>query len=63
MNGSRYLLNLNSRTIHDTNCTDGRCKLKNIRPENKKFFETFEEAWNFPDQNNHINKKCSFCIK
>jgi len=58
----QYLLNINSGTIHDCMKADGRCKIKSIRQENKKYFDALEEAMEYPDKENRIGKKCSFCF-
>ena len=58
----RYVLNTNSKRIHDTTVNDGRCKLKTMRLEYKKYFDTLEEALSFPSAENHLAKPCQFCI-
>lgn len=57
----KYLLNIGSRTIHKAYSTDGRCKLKEIASENKKVFETKEEAMTFLPVGRKPVKFCSFC--
>lgn len=58
----RYLLNINSGKIHDCSKRDGRCKINQIREENKKYFETLEEAMEYPDKESRIGRKCTFCL-
>ncbi len=57
-----YVLNINSKRIHDTTAADGRCKLNSMRPEYKKYFDTLEEALAFPSAENRLAKPCQFCI-
>ena len=58
-----FLLNLNSRTIHDANSTDGRCKLGMINSGNMRTFNTFEEAKNYLPDGKKVAKPCSFCLE
>lgn len=39
-----FVLNTNSRTVHDQESKDGRCRLSQIREENRFEFESLEEA-------------------
>ncbi len=57
-----YILNVNSRTVHDANSTDGRCRLNQIRAEHKIICATMEEALNYLPQGKKPTKKCSFCL-
>lgn len=59
----KYLLNTNSKKIHLADSNDGRCKIKNMREEYKIFFDSLEEALAYPNPNNPLGKKCSFCLK
>ncbi len=59
----RYLLNANSKTVHDTKNCDGRCKLNLMREEFKIYFDTLDEALSYLKTEKPIVKKCSFCIK
>lgn len=59
----RYLLNTNSKKIHDIKSGDGRCKIQSMREEYKVYFDTLEEALEYPSKENPIAQKCSFCIK
>ena len=58
----RYLLNTNSKKIHDLENIDGRCKISCMREEYKQFFDTLEEAMSFPSKVNPLGKTCKFCI-
>lgn len=57
-----YLLNINSRTIHDASSTNGRCKIDNIREENKKIFSSYWEARFFLPDGKKVTAPCSFCL-
>lgn len=59
----RYLLNTNSKKIHDLENSDGRCKINCMREEFKQFFDTLEEAMSFPSSEHPLAQKCSFCFK
>ncbi|MBQ2895731.1 MAG: hypothetical protein IJE26_03375 [Oscillospiraceae bacterium] len=53
-----YVLNSNSRTVHDADSRDGRCRLSLIREENRFEFETLEEAMEYLP--NAV--RCPYCI-
>ena len=59
---STFLLNLNTRTIHDANSTNSQCRLKLINDGNKKEFSTFLEAKNYLPDGKKAAKPCSFCL-
>lgn len=59
----KFLLNTNSKKIHLSTSTDGRCQIKNMRDEYKVYFDTLDEALNYPNEKNRLAKTCSFCIK
>lgn len=63
MRKKKYLLNTNSKKIHLTASTDGRCKIKEMREEYKVYFDTLPEALEYPNEKNRLAKKCSFCLK
>ena len=54
-----YVLNSNSRTVHDLKSADGRCRLAKIKEENRFEFETLEEALDYLP--NVV--RCRYCIK
>ena len=45
-----YVVNINSRTIHNSKSTDGRCKLNLIRDEHKLHFENLEDITKYTDE-------------
>lgn len=58
----RFLLNTNSKKIHDLqNCT-GQCRISLMREEYKHYFDTLEEACNYPNAEAPLAKRCKFCI-
>ena len=59
----KYLLNTNSKKIHLSDSTDGRCRIKQMREEYKVYFASLEEALTYPSKEMPLAKKCSFCIK
>lgn len=58
----RYLLNTNSKKIHDMNMISNRCRVNIMREEYKKYFATLEEALTFPTKEHPLAKPCAFCI-
>ena len=40
----KYLMNINSKKIHLSASTDGRCKIKEMREEYKVYFDTLQDA-------------------
>ena len=42
-----YVLNSSSRTVHDLETTDKRCRLSQIKEENRFEFETLAEALDY----------------
>ena len=58
----RYLVNVRTKTIHDTLNATPRCKLKLMQQENAWFCDTLEEALNYPNKVTPRTKKCKFCI-
>ena len=57
-----YLLNVNSRTIHNAASTDGRCKIKQIQDCNKMLFVSYLDAKNYLPRGKKITGPCSFCL-
>lgn len=57
-----YLLNLSTRTVHDAESKDGRCRLALIQEGNKKVFDTLAEAMSFLPPGKKIAKPCAFCL-
>ena len=60
--GKKYLLNMNSKRIHDISKADGRCKIKTMKPECVIYLDTLDEAENYPDPSRPLAKTCRFCI-
>ena len=58
----KYLLNINARTVHFASSKDGRCKIENIREENKIMFNNLKDAVNYLPQGKKPTKLCSFCF-
>lgn len=54
-----YVLNSNSRTVHDQDSADGRCRLAMIQEENRFEFDTLEEALNYLPN----TVRCRYCIR
>ena len=59
----KYFVNTNRGTIHLTNSKDGRCKIKMITEEQRAYYDTLEEALQFPNSDNPKSKPCTFCLR
>ncbi len=59
----RYVLNISTRKLHDTQCSDGRCKLDSIKDTNRKEFETLDEANTYLPVGNKTIDYCGICMK
>lgn len=59
----RYLVNVNTKKIHDTLKTSPRCKLNMMQQENAVFFDHLEDAENYPNKITPRTSKCTFCLK
>ncbi len=57
-----YLLNINSRTIHDASSTNGRCKIGMIREENRMLFTSYWVARHFLPDGKKVTTPCAFCL-
>lgn len=57
----RYLLNTNSKKIHDLKFADGRCKIKKMNVKFKVLFDTLEEAEKYPSESNPLGEFCTIC--
>ena len=57
-----YLLNVNSRTIHNATSTDGRCRITLMQECNKKYFSSYQEAKNYLPKGKKTVGPCSFCL-
>lgn len=53
-----YVLNSSSRTVHDLETTDKRCRLSQIKEENRFEFETLAEALDYLPN----TVRCRYCI-
>lgn len=57
-----YLLNTNSKKIHLSKSTDGRCGITKMREEYKVYFDSLEDAISYPNPDKPLAKPCAFCI-
>lgn len=58
-----FLGNIGTKKIHYVPCADGRCKLSDIKEENKVFFATLQEGLDYPSPERRILAPCGICIK
>ncbi len=59
----RYLLNTNSKKIHDLRNAKGNCRIKVMKKEYIQYFDSLEEALNYPSSEHPLAQKCSFCFE
>ena len=59
----RYLLNTNSKKIHDLENVKGSCRIKIMRKEYMQYFDSLEDALNYPSSEHPLAQKCSFCFE
>lgn len=58
----KFIGNTGTKTLHAVEFSDGRCKISQIRKEQKKEFATLEDALSYPDRSNPIFHKCGICF-
>lgn len=63
MENKRFLLNTNSKKIHDLKYADGRCKISDMKESFKIYFDTLKEASKYPNKENPLAEVCSICEK
>lgn len=59
----RYLVNIRTKTIHDTLNSSNRCKLNIMQQKNAIFFNDLKDAENYPNKITPRTSKCKFCLK
>lgn len=59
----RFLVNVNSKVIHDTWNKTPRCKLDIMQQKNALFYDTLQEALEYPNKITPRTVKCKFCHK
>ena len=57
-----FLLNVNSRTVHNADSKDKRCRIQQIQDGNKKLFQTYQEAKEYLPKGKRNTAPCSFCL-
>ena len=57
----KYVLNINSGKIHDN--VKGCHHLRNLKEENRQYFDTYEEAFNFFEGENKKGNPCGTCLR
>lgn len=63
MEKKRYLVNIRTKTIHDTWNTKPSCKLNRMQQKNAWFCDTLQEALNYPNEITPKTDRCKFCFK
>lgn len=58
----RYLVNITSKNIHDTENIQKECQIGRIKESNALFYDTLQEALEYPNKDNPKTSKCKFCF-
>lgn len=58
----RYLVNINSKNIHDTENIQKGCQIGRMKESNALFCDTLQEALEYPNKDNPKTGKCKFCF-
>ena len=59
----QYIVNINSKRIHDVLHSTKRCKLSIMQQDNAVFFDNLDDALNYPNKMTPRTSKCQFCFK
>lgn len=59
---SKFLGNTGTKKLHALGYTDGRCKIEIMREENKRAFDTYEQAMRYPEGQTPIFHECGICF-
>ena len=57
-----YLLNINSRKIHNLRSADKRCRIHLMQASNKLIFDSYDDAKNYLPKGNKSACPCAFCL-
>ena len=58
----KYLLNVNTRTIHDAFSVNKQCRIHMMAAENRLIFSSFKEALTYLPEGKKPTKPCTFCL-
>lgn len=58
----KYLLNVNSRTVHDAFSVNRQCRIHLMAEENKMVFDSFQDAMKYLPDGKKPTKPCTFCL-
>ena len=58
----RYLVNIRTKNIHDTLNIKPRCKVNMMKQDNALFYDTLQEALEYPNKITPKTSKCKFCF-
>lgn len=62
-NGKRYLLNTNTKEVHDLDNESSLCQINAIRTEHIMMFDSVEAALNYPYTYTRNNNGCYWCLR
>lgn len=62
-NGKRYLLNTNTKEVHDLDNENSLCQINEIRTEHILMFDFLDSALNYPNMSTRNNNGCYWCLK
>lgn len=60
---AKFIGNTKTKTLHVLAYTDGRCKVDQIRTEQRKEFMSLEEALTYPEGEKPIFHECGICFR
>lgn len=59
----KYLLNINTGEVHDTDNYHTDCMIYSMKDEHKQFFDTLAEALSYPENDGKKhNDGCAYCL-
>lgn len=61
-NGQKYLLNTNTKEVHDLDNEQPECKINHILSQHIKMFDDVNSALNYPSTYTRTNDGCAHCL-
>lgn len=58
----RYLVNISTKNLHDTKNIKKGCQFSRMKESNALFYDTLEEALEYPNRDNPKTSKCKYCF-
>jgi len=61
-NGKQYLLNQNTKEVHDLDNENTNCQINEIKSDHIKMFDDVSAALNYPNTYTRNNDGCKHCL-